>query len=152
MNKTRSKYNVDKNTESRTYQGVVYDSQKEMEFFRDWVEPKMATGEILSCKRQIRYELQPGFNHGGKKIIPIVYTADYVLQYADGREQIIDIKGCPDSVALLKRKMFWFRYPEKDYIWLTYSQKDGGWVEYEVVKERRARDKKEKKKKKENEE
>lgn len=144
MDKTRSKYNVDKNTETRTYDGVVYDSQKEMEFYRDWVQPKITAGEIVRCDRQVRFELLPGFVRSGKKILPIIYTADYVLQYENGREQVIDIKGCPDSVALLKRKMFWYRYPDVDYIWLSYSKKDGGWVEYEVIKKRRAKEKKEK--------
>lgn len=141
----RSKYNVSKNPDSRTYEGIVYDSAAEMKFYRDFVVPKMESGEIVKCDRQEPYELLPGYVHEGEKIRPVVYRADFVLYYADGRIVVIDIKGCPDAVALLKRKMFWYRYPNVTYIWLCYSKKDGGWVEYEKVKKRRAKEKKERK-------
>lgn len=145
MNRNRSKYNVSKDTTKRTYEGVVYDSQKEMEFYRDFVEPRLVSGEILRCDRQEPYELLPGYIHKEDKIRPVIYRADFVLYYADGRTVVIDIKGCPDMVALLKRKMFWYRYPNIEYIWLCYSKKDGGWVEYDTVQARRRKEKKEKK-------
>lgn len=141
---SRSKYNVSKNKSKRTYKEIVYDSQKEMEFYRDFVEPRLASGELSRCDRQIPFELLPGYTHKEEKVRPVIYKADFVLYYADGREVIIDVKGCPDAVALLKRKMFWYRYPEKEYIWLCFSKKDGGWVEYDKVKERRRKEKKEK--------
>lgn len=57
--------------------------------------------------------------------------ADFYIEYADGHVEVIDIKGYPDSVAKLKRKMFWALYPDTDYKWLTYVKKYGGWIEYE---------------------
>lgn len=59
----------------------------------------------------------------------------------------------PDNVALLKRKLFWFKYPEIDYQWICYSKidsqskDDGGWVSYDTVKKGRTERKKQKKNK-----
>lgn len=47
-----------------------------------------------------------------------------------------------DSVALMKRKMFWFKYPDVDYRWITYSKIDGGWVDYDDLKKARKERKK----------
>ena len=59
-----------------------------------------------------------------------------------GAEIIIDIKGQPDSVAKLKRKLMFFKYPDIDYRWITYSKIDGGWIDYETVKKARSERKK----------
>lgn len=141
MNGARSKYNVAKDKTGRTYKGIVYDSQAEMRFFRDFVEPRLRSGEIVRCERQTPFELLPKYEHKGENIRAVIYRADFVLFYSDGREVVIDIKGCPDAVALLKRKLFWWRYPDKEYIWLCYSKKDGGWVEYDLVQKRRREEK-----------
>ena len=104
----------------------------------------MESGEVLSFQRQITYELQPKFKRNEKTVLPINYVADFVITYKNGNKQVIDTKGMPDSVALLKRKMFWFKYPEIDYVWISYSKIDGGWVEYEKVKQGRKERKKNK--------
>ena len=71
------------------------------------------------------------------------------MEYADGHIEVVDTKGCLDSVAKLKRKLFWYIYPDIDYKWITYVQKWGGWLEYEVVKELRKEAKRSKNKKEE---
>ena len=145
--KKRSKYGVDiteKGKLKRTYKGFTYDSETEMKFYRDYVEPKMESGEIISCDKQVKYELQPSFKHEGKTILAINYVADFVLTFSDGSEIIYDVKGMPDNMALLKRKLFWYKYPELDYRWICNSIIDGGWVSYEVVKQGRKERKKQK--------
>lgn len=72
----------------------------------------------------------------------IDYVADYEITYRDGSKQVIDTKGFADSVALMKRKMFWFKYPDVDYRWITYSKIDGGWVDYDDLKKARKERKK----------
>ena len=147
-NRAKSKFNVDKCTEKRTYDGVVYDSRMEMLFYRDWVLPRINNGEIESCKRQVKFELQPSFEReeNGKitKVRAIDYVADYVITYKDGNKEVIDIKGFADSTALLKRKLFWYKYPDISYKWLSYSKCDGGWIEYEDLKKARKARKKSK--------
>lgn len=150
MKTTRSKYNVGKQTDSRSYNGIVFDSAVEMKFYRDVVIPLIHSGDILKCERQKRYVLQPSFFHNGKKIQSIEYKADFYIVDCNGKETTIDIKGCPDAVAKLKRKMFWCIYPNINYIWVGYSALDGGWTTYESIIAGRKQRKKLKQKLKEN--
>lgn len=115
-----------------------------MKYYRDVLCPKVESGEISMVQLQKPYELQPKFIHNGKSVQPIKYIADFYVVYADGREEVIDTKGMPDSVAILKRKLFWFVYPDVDYKWITYVKKFGGWLDYETVKQLRKEEKKKK--------
>lgn len=143
----RTKFNVDKDREKRTHDGIVFDSVMEMKYYRDVVCPGVESGEIAKFELQKKYELQPEFRRNGKKVLPVVYVADFYIEYSDGHSEVIDTKGMPDSVAKIKRKMFWFRYPETDYRWITYVKKFGGWVEYDEVKALRREEKRNKNKK-----
>lgn len=130
----RSKYNVDPDLEKRTYDDIVFDSKMEMQYYRDVVLPQMRSGLITHCELQKAYVLQPKFHNGKKTVQPIVYVADFYLEYSDGRPaEVIDTKGCADSVAKMKRKMFWYHYPDQVYRWLTYVKKYGGWTDYDEV-------------------
>lgn len=145
----RTKFNVDKDKGKRTFDGIVFDSQLEMKYFRDVVCPGVESGEVARYELQKKYELQPKFTHNGKTIPPITYVADFYIEYADGHTEVIDIKGCPDSVARIKRKMFWRVYPDVCYRWISYVKKWGGWLDYETVQalrkeQKRNKDKKEK--------
>ena len=140
-NMGRTKFNVDKNTEKRTYNGIVFDSILEMKYYRDVLLPKVESGEIINYVLQKPYELQPKFVHNGKAIRPIQYVADFYIVYKDGREEVIDTKGYGDQVAILKRKIFWYHYPDVDYKWVTYVKKYGGWIDYEEYKKLKKIDK-----------
>ena len=131
---TRSKFNVDKDKSKRTHNGIVFDSVLEMEYYRYVLCPAVESGDVVSYELQKPYELQPKFRHDGKSVQPIKYVADFFIIYKDGHEEVIDTKGCPDSVALLKRKLFWYKFPEVDYKWVTWVKKFGGWIEYEEYK------------------
>jgi len=133
----RTKFNVNKNTEKRTFGDIVFDSVLEMRYYAEVVIPGIESGEITKCERQKKYILQDGFEHNGEKIRPIIYAADFYLEYADGHSTVIDIKGCPDATAILKRKMFWFRYPDTDYQWISYIKKFGGWGSYDEYQKMR---------------
>ena len=140
-NMGRTKFNVDKNTEKRTYNGIVFDSILEMKYYRDVLLPKVESGEVINYVLQKPYELQPKFVHNGKTIRPIQYVADFYIVYKDGREEVIDTKGYGDQVAILKRKIFWYHYPDVDYKWVTYVKKYGGWIDYEEYKKLKKIDK-----------
>ena len=127
----RTKFNVDKDTSKRTYDGIVFDSILEMKYYRDVLLPKVESGLVTNYELQKKYILQDKFDHNGKKVLPITYVADFYILYSDGREEVIDIKGCPDSVAKIKRKLFWHTYPQLDYQWITYIKKFGGWGNYD---------------------
>jgi len=138
----RSKYNVDKDTVKRTYNNIVFDSVLEMKYYRDVILPNVESGLIKYYELQKEYELQPNFSHNGKTVLPIKYVADFYVEYTDGHKEVIDTKGLPDSEALLKRKMYWYRYPDIDYKWITYVKKYGGWLDYDVAKKLRSQEKK----------
>lgn len=140
----RTKFNVDKDTSKRTYDGIVFDSVMEMQYYRDVLCPLVESGDVVRYELQKPYELQPKFIHNGKTVQAVTYVADFFIVYKDGSEVLIDTKGCPDSVALMKRKLFWYRYPTVDYRWICYSRIDGGWCTYEYVKKKRAERRKEK--------
>ena len=124
----RSKFNVDKDKSKRTHNGIVFDSVLEMKYYRDVLCPAVESGDVVSYELQKPYELQPKFRHDGKSVQPIKYVADFFIVYKDGHEEVIDTKGCPDSVALLKRKLFWYKFPEVDYKWVTWVNKFGGCI------------------------
>lgn len=97
----RSKFNVDKDKEKRTYNNIVFDSQLEMKYYRDVLCPAVESGEVTYFELQKKYELQPKYTHNGKTVLPIIYVADFYMEYADGHIEVVDTKGCPDSVAKL---------------------------------------------------
>jgi len=150
MEEKETKFNVSKDVSKRTHNGITFDSVLEMKYYRDVVLPQVESGGIKHYEMQKPYTLQPRFTRNGKSVNPIVYVADFYIQYADNHEVVIDIKGCPDATAKLKRKMFWYAYPDVQYDWICYSQADGGWCTYETVRDGRAKRKKEKKEKEEN--
>lgn len=117
-----SKYHVSAR-EDRTYDGIVFDSKAEMEYYRDIVLPLAATGEIVQYELQKSFVLQPGFRHDGKAMRAITYVCDFYLIYKDGRSEVIDVKGMATPEAKLKRKMFLYRYPEENLLWVKKSGK-----------------------------
>lgn len=140
----RTKFNVDKDTSKRTYDGIIFDSILEMKYYRDVLCPLVESGDVVRFELQKPYELQPKFRHNDKNVNTITYVADFFIVYKDGAEVVIDTKGCPDSVAIIKRKLFWYKYPDVDYRWVCWSKIDGGWCSYEYIKKKRAERKKEK--------
>lgn len=137
-----TKYHVPKDKSVRTYNDIVFDSILEMRYYKEVVLPGVESGEIASFELQKKYQLQPSFLHDGKRIRSIDYIADFVLHYSDGHDVVIDTKGKADATALLKRKLFFYRYPDIDYQWITYSKIDGGWLSYDEAKKNRKERKK----------
>ena len=141
----RTKFNVDKDKEKRTCNGIVFDNQLEMRYYRDVLLPKVESGELKRYELQKKYILQDGFVRNGKKVLPITYIADFYMEYADGHQEVIDTKGLPDPVAKLKRKLFWKKYPQIDFMWVTYIKKYGGWLDWERARTLRKEEKRNKK-------
>lgn len=145
----RTKFNVDKSTEQRTIDGIVFDSVLELRYYRDVILPLVESGEVVEYELQKPYELQPKFVHDGRTVQAIKYVADFYVKYCDGHEEVIDIKGYADATALLKRKLFWYTFPEKNYKWISWSLKDGGFLLYEDLQKLRSERRKAKKAQKE---
>lgn len=117
-----SKYHVSAR-EDRTYDGIVFDSKAEMEYYREVVLPLAAAGEIVQYELQKSFVLQPGFRHDGKAVRAITCVCDFYLIYKDGHSEVIDVKGMATPEAKLKRKMFLYKYPEENLLWVKKSGK-----------------------------
>ena len=135
---------MDSQTDTRTYNGITFDSVMEMRFYSEFCIPKLESGELKQVELQVAYELQPKFKYNDISVKAITYVADFVLTDTDDKIMVIDIKGMPDTAAKIKRKLFWYKYPDIDYRWVTFSKIDGGWCEYEDVQKARRQRKKEK--------
>lgn len=140
MAKRKTKYNA-----SHAMGGEIeFDSAMERDFYVDIILPGIEAGEFSDVELQKPFELQPKFKRDGAAVRAIVYVADFYYKTADGVEHVVDVKGFADAQAKMKRKMFWYRYPDIDYCWLTKIKKFGGWITYEEAQRRRRDDRKSK--------
>ena len=124
--------------------GYIFDSKDEAKYY-ELLKDKKAHGLIVNFELQPNYELQPSFKRDGKTIRAITYTADFLIYHMDGSTEVIDIKGFSTQQGLLRRKMFWHKYPDLKLTWLCRNLKHGdenGWIEYEELKRRRMREEK----------
>ena len=69
----QNKYHVS-SAPDRTYKGVVYDSKREMLYYRDTLEPLLLSGELDYVLRQVPFELGAG----------VKYVADFVTFELNG--------------------------------------------------------------------
>jgi hypothetical protein len=90
--------------------GIIFDSKKEAEYYKNLLLLKQA-GEVVDIKLQPEFELQEGYIKDSVKIHPIKYIADFLVVYKDGHIEIIDTKGYrKDKVYLLKKKLFHYKF------------------------------------------
>lgn len=125
--------------------GIRFDSRVESLYYL-YVKDLKEKGELKDFKLQPVYELQPKYEYQGFKRRAINYKADFLLIDNDDKETVIDVKGMPTSDAKLKRKMFEYRYPDKDLKWIVRNLKRGsdtsGWITYEDNEEGKKRSRK----------
>lgn len=96
-----------------TVDGIEFDSIKEADYYCQLKLLKRA-GEIKDFGLQPRYELQPTFRKNGTTHRSITYVADFVIDNNDGTTEIIDIKGVETQVFKIKKKLFEYKYPDKN--------------------------------------
>ena len=96
--------------------GRTFDSRREAEIYLDLLSRKQA-GEIVRIGLQPSYTLLAGFrDNQGKKQRPITYTADFFVAYADGRNEVIEVKGVRTRDYLLRKKLFLYAMRETDIL------------------------------------
>lgn len=100
----RSKYRARKTT----VDGITFDSRKEADRYLV-LKGMEEDGSIEDLRRQVRYELVPAFDVGGKHYRPVFYVADFVY-VEDGKTVVEDVKGMRTDVYRLKSKLFARRY------------------------------------------
>lgn len=109
-----------------TIDGIVLDSKAEAGYYR-YLKRQQAKGKVLSFEMQKTYELLPKFKHPktGKAVRAIKYIPDFVVTYADGSVEVIDIKGfAKNPVFLIKQKLFMYKY-QVPLVLIKYDSRTG---------------------------
>jgi len=89
-----------------TVYGHTFDSKREADYYLELLDLKRR-GEVVSITLQPSYELLAGFvDNMGKKHRPITYTPDFLVRYADGRLEAIEVKGVRTRDYVLRKKLF----------------------------------------------
>lgn len=92
--------------------GIKFSSQKEARRYMELKLMKQA-GIVRDFEMQPKYLLQEAFRKNGKLIRAIYYIADFKVTYADGHEEIEDVKGqYMTEVFKLKWKIWDKCYPD----------------------------------------
>lgn len=94
-----SKYRVVKKAE-RIYNGILFDSAKEMEYFKE-LQLLQKAGELTFFLRQVPFDL-PG---------NVKYRVDFLEFYPDGRVRFVDVKGMETQSFIMKKKQVEALYP-----------------------------------------
>lgn len=71
--------------------GNVPESEKR--YYREVILPKVACGLVVKVQEQIVFELLPEKAYCGLKLPKARYKPDFVLTYADGTVEIVEVKS-----------------------------------------------------------
>lgn len=72
--------------------GKAFGSRGEYEFYIGTILPGVQTGLISRATPQVRFDLLPEKEFCGLKLPAAHYTCDYLLEYADGTVEVVEIK------------------------------------------------------------
>jgi hypothetical protein len=87
-----------------------YDSAREASFAKRLEQLRLAADHrerVAEIERQVRFTLIPAQRGPDGKLIErkCDYVADFRVRYADGRTEVIDVKGCKTPDYIIKRKL-----------------------------------------------
>ena len=107
-----NKYNARKTT----IYGRTFDSKRESEWYM-MLREKHRLGKIKHIECQPTYTLLEGFrDNQGKPQKPITYTPDFLVEYDDGRREVIEVKGVRTRDYLLRKKLFLHMMRDTDIV------------------------------------
>ena len=99
-----------------TVYGRTFDSKREAEWYM-MLREKQRLGKIKHIECQPTYTLLEGFrDNQGKQQKPISYTPDFLVEYDDGRREVIEVKGVRTRDYLLRKKLFLHMMRDTDII------------------------------------
>lgn len=90
LKKKTNKYNAKRTR----VDGILFDSEKEANYYKD-LKIRQKAGEILLFLRQVIFDLP-----GAKK-----YLVDFIEFYEEGTVRFVDVKGRDTATSKLKRDM-----------------------------------------------
>lgn len=108
----KNPYKVNKYKNKKvTIDGVTFDSKAEGAYYQR-LKLLKKSGEVLSFEMQKKYVLIDKFKNPktNKTVRSMTYYPDFVVQYANGTTEVIDVKGKQTQVFKIKAKLFMKRY------------------------------------------
>ena len=78
---------------SPTGEGLENAPESEKRYYREVILPKVACGLVVKVQEQIVFELLPEKAYCGLKLPKARYKPDFVLTYADGTVEIVEVKS-----------------------------------------------------------
>lgn len=108
-------------------QGIEFDSKSEADYYLVLKNDP----EVVEIQLQPQYLLLEGFyitTRAGKKRKrrDWKYTADFLVTYADGTQEVIDVKGYANDRFPYFKKMFEHRYQQE--LVVVKKDKQKGWI------------------------
>lgn len=73
--------------------GKAFGSRGEYEFYIGVILPGIQAGLITRATPQVRFDLLPEKEFCGMRLPAARYTCDYLLEYADGTVEVVEIKS-----------------------------------------------------------
>lgn len=99
-----------------TVYGHTFDSKREADYYLELLDLKRR-GIVTDIRLQPSYELLEGFtDNTGKRHRPITYTADFLVIYADGHTEVVEVKGMKTRDYILRKKLFLHKMRESSVI------------------------------------
>ena len=105
-----------------------FDSQAEEILYTRHIRPLLIAGKIAPCREHPRFELLPAVTVGGIRYGARHYTPDFLLTWAGGQVQVIEVKG--KAVKRLQRD-----YPLRRQLFLLRYAVPQGWAFLEIPAE-----------------
>ena len=95
--------------ESCEYNGARYHSRAEAAYAME-LDVRKAAGEIRSVRRQVNIDLPVN------GVVVCRMVVDFVLEMADGSEELHEVKGWESREWEIKRNLFRAIWPERKYV------------------------------------
>lgn len=73
--------------------GMEFDSRGEYEYYMGTIMPKVQRREIVKVEMHRQFPLLPKKEYGNVVLPAARYTADFVLTYADGAVEVVEVKS-----------------------------------------------------------
>ncbi|MCC2361694.1 DUF1064 domain-containing protein [Bacillus cereus] len=107
--------------------GIEFDSKTEAEYYL----VLKSNPEVVEIELQPQYMLLEGFyittrEGKRKKRRDWKFTADFLVTYKDGTQEVIDVKGYANDRFPYMKKMFEYRYKQELVVVMKDKQK--GWI------------------------
>ena len=106
--------------------GKAFGSKGEYEFYIGEIVPGIQAGLICRATPQVRFDLLPAKEFCGLKFPAAHYTCDYMIEYADGTVEVVEIKS-----KFIRRAQRDYIYRRRLFVDLIAEPK--GWRFREIV-------------------